>query len=258
MKIEKIKKLKSGKYKLELDNDEKFVTYDDVIIKNNLLYNKELTSDLLNKINKDNEYYEIYHKLIKFISMRIRSKKEILEFLNKNNYEEKTVEQIINRLTEIGLINDYNFAKAYTSDKFYLNNWGPNKIREGLVEHEISNEIIEDVISDIDEDDLKEKLFKSISKKIKDNKKYSIYQLKQKVLFEYTEKGYPNEVILEVFESIDSNDNGAIEKEYIKIYNKLSRKYSGEKLFFTIKQKLCQKGFDINEIENLINKKLEE
>ena len=58
MKIEKIKKLKSGKYKLELDNDQSIITYDDVILKNNLLYNKEIDNDKLN---------ELYNKPLEFL-----------------------------------------------------------------------------------------------------------------------------------------------------------------------------------------------
>lgn len=33
MKIEKLKRLPSGKYKIIFDNDEKMITYDDVILK---------------------------------------------------------------------------------------------------------------------------------------------------------------------------------------------------------------------------------
>ncbi|MCI9585330.1 MAG: hypothetical protein HFH45_01685, partial [Bacilli bacterium] len=52
MKIEKIKKTGS-KYKITLDNGEVINTYDDVILENNLLYDKNIDSDLFNKINND-------------------------------------------------------------------------------------------------------------------------------------------------------------------------------------------------------------
>ena len=77
MKIEKIIKTNNGKYKVELDNKEKIVTYDDVIINNNLLYKKEINSEILNKINNDTSYYNIYNKVIKYINIRLRSEKEI-------------------------------------------------------------------------------------------------------------------------------------------------------------------------------------
>ena len=51
MKIEKIKKLSNGKYKIELDNKEKITTYDEVILEENILYKKEIDNELINKIN---------------------------------------------------------------------------------------------------------------------------------------------------------------------------------------------------------------
>ena len=48
------------------------------------------------------------------------------------------------------------------------------------------------------------------------------------------------------------NNNGG-EKEYTKLYNKYSKKYSGYELENIIRQKLYQKGFDINEIKKNID-----
>ena len=45
----KIKKLKN-KYKIEFDNREPIITYDDIILKYNILYKKELSEELIDKI----------------------------------------------------------------------------------------------------------------------------------------------------------------------------------------------------------------
>ena len=52
MKIEKIQKLKNNKYKIKLDSGDIINTYDDVILNNSLLFNKEIDLELLNKINE--------------------------------------------------------------------------------------------------------------------------------------------------------------------------------------------------------------
>ena len=49
----KIKKLKN-KYKIEFDNREPIITYDDIILKYNILYKKELSEELIDKILKEN------------------------------------------------------------------------------------------------------------------------------------------------------------------------------------------------------------
>ena len=60
MNIIKIKKLKNGKYKITLNNGEILELYDDVILKNNILFKKEISDELLNDVNKDNNYYFYY------------------------------------------------------------------------------------------------------------------------------------------------------------------------------------------------------
>jgi hypothetical protein len=76
MKIKKIKK-QGTKYKIILENNDSITTYDEVIINNNILYKKELNSNLLETIIKQNEYYEIYNKLVKNIKQKLRSETEI-------------------------------------------------------------------------------------------------------------------------------------------------------------------------------------
>ena len=49
-----------------------------------------------------------------------------------------------------------------------------------------------------------------------------------------------------------NTDNTIIKKEYEKLFNKLSRKYKDKELYSQIKNKLYQKGFSYDEINNYI------
>ena len=76
MKINKFKKVGTNKYKIYFDNDI-LTVYEDVILKYNLLYKKDIDDDLLHEINKDNFKASIYDTAIKYISIRMRSVKEL-------------------------------------------------------------------------------------------------------------------------------------------------------------------------------------
>ena len=52
--------------------------------------------------------------------------------------------------------------------------------------------------------------------------------------------------------------NSVIESEYNKIYNKLSKKYSGSELNQMVKQKLYSRGFNTDEIIEIMQKKSED
>jgi len=255
MKIEKIKKLNSGKYKIELDDKNKIITYDDVILKHNLLFDKEIDSSKLNELNIDTKYYDIYNKCIKCISTKLRSEKEIDTYLDKFNIELDDKNKIIEDLKKIGFINDLNFTKAYISDRIYLSNDGPEKIKKSLLEHNISFEMIEEEISKIDEQVIKDKLSKLINKKIKSNHKDSNYIMRKKLYNDMINLGYSQEMFNECYELLESNDDGNLKKEFEKLYKKLSLKYSDENLCLKIKQKLYQKGYSLSDIDRLIQEK---
>ncbi|MDD2180907.1 MAG: RecX family transcriptional regulator [Bacilli bacterium] len=257
MKIEKIKKMHSGKYKLIIDGCEDIVTYDEVILSNNLLNKFQIDEELLTKLKIDTEFYNIYNKVLNYIQVRLRSEKEISIYLKKFKLNEKEENAIISELKTNNFINDYNFAKAYIADKMNLSNYGPSKIKKDLSDHNIDEIIIEDLIGELDYTDIYEKLYHLIDKKILSNNKYSKFQLKSKILDNFISLGYSVDMIHEIFDELFSEDSNIIQKEYDKLYNNLKRKYSGDELFIKIKQKLYQKGYQMPEIIEIINENLE-
>ncbi len=250
MNIEKIKKV-GKKYKILLENGDEIKTYDDVIINYGLLYKKGIDNDLLNKITIDNNYYDIYYKTVNYITKKLRSEKEINSYIDKNNPNNADKEKIINKLKQINLINDTNFVKAYIADKINLSNEGPNKIYKSLLEHNIKEELILSELNKIDDGIISDKLTKMIAKRVK-NTKYSGYKLKYKILSELVNLGYDKTLILEKLENINIDQD--INKEADKIYRNLSKKYQGETLIYKLKTKLYNKGFQLDEINNYIDK----
>ncbi len=251
MKIKELKKNKNGTYKIIFDNEEVITTYDDVILNYGLLYHKEVDSNLLNEINNESKYYEIYNKTVKFIEKKLRSKKEIELFLDKNLVSKDDKYKIIEKLESINLINDKIFANAYFQDRLNLSSDGPYKITNELKKNNISDDVISLIIEKSNQDFIYEKLTKLIIKKIKINHNKSNYMLKQKIIIDMLNLGYEKNMILDILEEHISSNNIVINNEYKKLYNKLSRKYDGEELERMIINKLLQKGFTKEEIEQI-------
>lgn len=256
LKISKIKKTSSGKYSLVLDNKEKIVTYDDVILKNNLLYKKEIDSELFNQLNVDTKYYDIYNKCVKLISIRLRSEKEINEYLDHNNIFVEQKNKIISELKNNGLINDKQFTRAFIVDKINFSNNGPLKIKKELETHNIDENIIDEELSNIDNSIYLEKIKKIIDRRLKVNRKYSGYILKQKIMTDLTALGFYREDINSCLNYITVDNSSLIDGTYDKLYKKLCLKYEGNELHRKLKEKLYQKGFSLSEIEDIINKKI--
>lgn len=250
MKIIGIKK-QNNKYKIKLEGNVTIETYDEVIIKNNILYKKDIDEALKKTIEEENKYYETYNEIIKLINKKLRSEKEIKEYMNKKQI--KNQEKLIQDLKKSNLINDNLYAKAYIHDRISFSNDGINKIKADLLKQDIENGIIENELEKIDKKHQKQKLEKLIMKKINANTKYSDKIMKQKITNYFILQGYDKEEINEILENNAINNNEIIKKEYNKLFNKYKTKYDGEKLKYTIKQKLYQKGFNLEEINEIIN-----
>ena len=251
MYINKIIKMKNSKYKIIIDDDS-IITYDSVILDNDLLYKKNIDKNLYNKIINDTNYYDIYNKTVKYILKRRRSEKEINDYLNKFEISDNIKTSIINKLKDINLINDIDFCKAYINDKLYLSKYGINKIKNDLLNHNIPTDVIQNLLENIDNQIISNRLETIIIKKIKNNTKYSNYYLKQKILNEMISLGYNKEDIVSIIDRNVTNDNNILNKEYKKIEMSLSKKYSGYELNNKIKQKLLSKGFSLDDINLLI------
>lgn len=249
--------MKDNKYKIIID-DENIITYDNVILDNELLYKKSIDNNLYKKILLDTSYYDIYNKTVKYILKRRRSEKEIRNYLSKFDINNKNIESIISKLKDIRLINDREYCKAYINDKLYLSKEGINKIKEDLINENISIEEIEEELSNIDKFLFNQRLEKLIIKKINSNKKYSNSYLKQKIMSDMIGLGYDKDIILNILESNLSSDNKILENELNKAYDKLKNKYNGYELENKLKQRLVQKGFSVGQINTLLQKKTEE
>jgi len=248
MLIKNIKKLNKNKYKISFV-DKELIVYEDILIKYNILSNKNIEDKTLKEIEKENIYSEIYEISLKYLDIRMRLEKELRLYL-KDKYDEKNINKVIERLKKEEYIDDSKYVKAYINDKINLSKDGPYKIKRDLAQKGVDESLIN---IDIDDNILREKLEKLIIKYSNINRNNSLNVIKTKILNHFTILGFDKELILEIFDSLNiKGDNNKIKKEYDKLINKYSKKYTGYKLEFTIKQKLYQKGYSIDEINNIL------
>ena len=241
MEIKKYKKVKNGKYQVEI-GDETILLYDDIIIKYQLLLKKELTKKELDEIKKDNDFYTNYLLAVEYIKRRLRSKEEVKNYLLKKDISNSIINEILELLEKNKVLDDSVFTTAYIHDKISYSNDGPLKIKNNLEKLKIDSNIINKKIGEYTSDLETEKIQKYISRQLKNNHK-SLYELKNSILNYLVSNGYHKELIMDEINNIEIDETDLYEKEYQKLYNKLSKKYKDKELEYKIKQKLYQKGF---------------
>lgn len=252
MKILKYKKIGKDKYKITLDDNKEIELYEDVIVKNNLLLNKEIEDDKLDALLKQNEEEKNYFLALKYISIKMRSIKEIKNYLSKKNVSNNVIQNIVKRLIKEGYLNDALFVKAFINDQINLTLNGPIKIKNELLKHDINKDVIDEEISKIDNNLIKEKLNKLLKKQLK-IKKGSYNSVKNKLINHFINLGYYKEDILNEISLLDiKTDDTKLKKDYERLYSKYKSKYNGDRLNYFIMQKLYLKGYTKEDISKLI------
>lgn len=204
MKIIKYEKKGNNTYKIYLENNQSINLYEDVIIKNNLLYKKEISDSLLEKLDIDNSKEDIYNKCVKYISVRIRSIQEIKEYLKRKEIEPELIDNTINKLIKNNLLNDEQFAKAFIHDKINFTTMGPYKIERELKKHKIDSNLIYNYLYSIDEEIIDNKINKQITKLMKSSRKKQ--NLRNKIYTNLLSLGYSNEMIIRNINNYDLNN----------------------------------------------------
>lgn len=253
MEIKKFKKLKNNIYELELDNGSLVKLYDDVIVKYSLLINKKIDSKLLDEITKYNTSLDAYYLSLKYISKKLRCEKEIEKYLTKLEFNKDVIDKTISKLNKDGYLKHDIYIKSYINDIYNFNNYGPDKIIFNLRELGFNLNEIEPYLED---KDFRSKAIKIIDKKVKANHKLSNYMLKQNISNYLINLGYPKDIFYDYLDNIKINNKDILFKEASNYIKKYSKKYQNKELLYFVKDKLYKKGYNSDEIDEVLNELL--
>lgn len=246
MKILKYQKLKDNRYEVILDDGDKVTLYDDIIIRYNLLIKKEVSKNELTLILEENDKLVYYFLAIKYLGKKLRSEKEIIEYLKKKEASDELIKLTVNHLKENHLLDDEQFVKAYINDQLSFTLKGPYKIQKELINLGINEELITQYL-DYDNEIFKKHLESFINKKVKANHRLSKNNLLKKLRVDIYNMGYDVGNIDMI--NIDINDSAIIKKEYDKLLKKYQNKENRD---YLIKNALYKKGYNLEDINNIL------
>lgn len=242
MHINKFKKVGKNKYKIFLDTTE-LTIYEDIILKYDLLLKKDISIEDIDKLIDENSYYDAYNMVLNYIEVKLRNRKEIIEYLKKKDFSSKCIDYSLEQLDKLNLLDDKRYTEAFVNDKILLSNDGPFKIRKQLVDAEIDEEVIDNYLSSINEEVWKSKLEKLVNKKKSIMKSKSYYMFITKMKNDLYNMGYDKYMIEELLFNIEYSSD-ALSKDF----EKANRKFKGDKN--KIISSLLRKGYNYDEINN--------
>lgn len=241
MKIISYKKIKQNKYEVTLSNNESVLLYDDIILKYELLTKNEIDNQKLKEIILDNSKYDVYYAMLKDISKKFRTEKELRTKFK--DYDNEVVDYAIKRLKNEKYLNNELYIRAYINDAINLKLIGPNKIINNLLNLGFEKSEIEEYLEVIDNEIWLDKINKLIKKEINSNHAYSGNVLKMRIQNKISNLGFELNMISKLINNYDFNLSSEKKlKEKEKALKKYSKKYSGFLLEQKVNNYLYQKG----------------
>ncbi|MCL2062677.1 MAG: RecX family transcriptional regulator [Firmicutes bacterium] len=90
---------------------------------------------------------DAFDKAANFLAYRMRSEKEVRDYLTKKQYAPAAIDDAVERLKEYRYVDDAEFARQYIDA--YRKRWGVLKIRYGLKSAGIDAQILQDALSEM-------------------------------------------------------------------------------------------------------------
>lgn len=198
MRIEKYELTKKNVYNVYLSNGEVLELNGKVITDNELLIKKEIDNELYDKLKRDNTICILVDTSVKYIDRRLRSIKELKDYLKNKEEDTIIIEEVIDKLIDYKYLDDDRFTKAFIKDKLNFTNWGDYKIKNELKRLGVNEEIIYNNMINIDDNIYYERINKIINKDISTNKKYNGIKLKNKIYNHLLTLGYSKEKLISI------------------------------------------------------------
>lgn len=98
-------------------------------------------------MDQDNDFDKALNRAINFISYRPRSIREVTDKLSLLDYSYSVIESVVQQLTEIGLLNDDQFALLWAESRINSKQIGRYKLRQELIHKGISSDVTDSLLS---------------------------------------------------------------------------------------------------------------
>jgi regulatory protein len=231
-----------------------FSVDEDVLIKYQLKKGMEIDEFTQMEVLYQDTVRKALATAIQYLAIRMRSEKEVKDYLKQKEIEDPVIQEVIHRLYNLNYLNDEEFAIAYVRTQINTSDKGPSVVKMELKEKGIETTSLEKALAEFTFDIQITKAVQLCEKAQKKKRTDSEYIFEQKLKQALLRKGYPfsiiDEAMLETKKLVSEEDD---EFRAVNIQGeKALKKYGDNKM--KIKQFLYRKGFPIEQIEAYINK----
>lgn len=231
-----------------------------ILIEYRLRKGMELDGEMIATLVENDTVHKSYTQVIHFLSYRMRTKKEIRDYLVKKEVDPEHIEQIMKRLINEKLIDDQQFAHFFVQSRINTTTKGPVLIKKELIDKGVLAQQAELALENYPLDIQLEKIKKHIQKKLNTGKKEAFRKKIQQLQVNLIQKGFTQDAITKALASMEEGKDQSEEWDALVFQGeKLLRKYQSKHEGFALRQKMTEslyrKGFSFDLINQFLDGK---
>lgn len=139
---------RAGRYSIFVDEKYSFSLSELSLINSGLRIGREISDDELAKLKDTSRFDKAYNQALGLLARRARSRWELEQYLTRKGYESELQEQIFNKLSEYGYVDDEAFARSWVENRRLLKPISKRRLLQELKLKRISEDIINEVLSE--------------------------------------------------------------------------------------------------------------
>ena len=129
-------------------DDGTFIEISEEVLHSNPVHpGDELTPNKLKELTNSEQKQKLRNSALNLLSFRMRSLSELKRRLLKKGYDIQDIEPLLEEFDAKNILNDSEFALAFSRDKIRSRGIGPSILRVELSNHHLSQNLVEDTIN---------------------------------------------------------------------------------------------------------------
>ena len=120
---------------------------EEVLLSNPVHPGDELTPNKLKELTNSEQKQKLRNSALNLLSFRMRSMSELKQRLLKKGYDIQDIEPLLEEFDAKNILNDSEFALAFSRDKIRSRGIGPSILRVELSNHHLPQNLVEDTVN---------------------------------------------------------------------------------------------------------------
>lgn len=190
---------RQGRYSIFVEEKYAFSLSESALLDSKLASGQELTEVQVREYKQLSADDKLYGQALRYAAMRPRSTWEMESYLQRKKASPPLLQQILNKLSKIGMLDDVAFARSWIANRRLLKPTSRHRLTQELRAKRVPDEVIEQALKE-DETSDQSVLLELVARK----RKQSTYQDELKLMQYLARQGFSYNDIKEALQTDDA------------------------------------------------------